>query len=679
MFSFFLFCSHSVIYTVDAGSGGIRVGIASNENGVGLQPSSKGLKETPNLFGYLTEKNKNETVERLVFGHNAEIARSRNQSKSIENPFSYLLNRTGYPFSELHPSIASALSIRNIVQSITQKDQLILTVPSFSSPQYRSMVHEIGQISGFTDVEVIDQSTALAALYAAEKLNKTKKETKKVLFVDISKTRTEITEWLMSCVHNRLNLTLNNYRYTDKVSGEKIDVAFADLINKKLTKKIENENELMKLAKKAKELISFNNTEDQITFDIIHINESVVITKEEVREAIKEDIDSLYEILNEFKDAPNVEVAGAASSFFAFGEAINSTFEDAEVSFKYVSVDSIALGAAYYGALCSKIIPGYKLIISRPTVYDYFVNKGGKEVKLLSGGSFFIRKFFNVLENDKFEFALAAKLPEALYSKVDVEEAKKASGQYTIVTVDGFEKLKIQDKMLLNVTLLPTRGYGEFVAMRVSGKNRKMQFDISERTPIPELAVPGNAFTIMKKETEQIKKSATQNIPLKLELETLLIEAKEKLLFDSTVAIVCEKEEIEESLKFVEDNFALLATAKKKKLKKMNTFASLRLGQIIQKAEEFKERPFAAATLQDAIDHIESRIPFSTSDEGIVQQIRESVESAKEYLKKATSIDRYSSPIIFCKDLRRRAETLLSKETDLFNGNRASRYDSSGL
>ena len=688
IFSFFIFISYSIIFTVDPGSDGIRVGVASNENGVGIQPSSKGLRQTPNIFGYYTDHSKNETIEKLVFGHNAEIAKNRNISKTLENPFSYLLSRENYSFPNLHPSIASALSIRNIIPSITLKDQLIITVPSSSTPHFRSFVHEVGQIAGFTDVEIIDDSTALASIYIAEKLNKTNRKPVDVLFIDISKTRTEITHWQFLCSNNRINMTLIDFFYTDKVSGLVLDSLFKNLITSKLNEHIKQTNdnekkeqiqklleseELTKISIKCKELFSLNKSEE-IQLDIVQINESISISKNEVEQLTKSVLEKLSSLLSHFSTIENIEICGGSSQFWLFESLINNSFTNAkDVSRRFASVDSTALGAAYYAALATRIISGYKLLITKNNIFDYFVIKNGKEVKILNGGFPYIRKFFNALENSRFEFALAAQLPESLYEKVDVEDAKKYKGEFTLVTVDGFEKFKPKEKMLLNITLLPTRGYGEYVVTKVSGKNRKMQFDISERTPNANLSVAGDAFTIMKQEVEHIKKGLTQTVPVKIELEMLLSEAKDKLLHDATVSIVVTKDEIEKNLRFIDECFINMSLVKRKKLKNMNAFAALRLGQLLLRAEEYKERPFAVEALQDSIKHLESRIPYATSDETIVQQVRDSIENAKEYLNKAISIDIHSTPVILCKDLRRKAETLMKKESDLFTGSRSSR------
>ena len=687
-FSFFVCISFSIIYTVDPGSDGIRVGIASNENGVGIQPSSRGFRQTPNIFGYYTDNSKNETVEKLVFGHGADIAKSRNISKTLENPFSYLLSRENYTFPDLHPSIASALSIRNIIPTITQKDQLVITVPSSSTPHYRSFLHEVGQIAGFSDVEIIDDSTALASIYIAEKLNKTNRKPVDVLFIDISKIRTEITQWRFLCTNNRINITLVDFFYTDKISGLVLDSLFKELLQTKLQKRIQElddnvkkeqiekllgSDELMKIAIKSKELLSMNKSEE-IELDIIQINELITITKSEIEELSKPLLEKLSSLLSHFSEVENIEICGGSSQFLLFDDIINKSFSNAkDISRRFASVDSTALGAAYYAALATRIISGYKLLITKNNIFDYYVIKGGKEVKILNGGQPYIRKFFNVMENSRFEFSLAAQLPESLYEKVDVEDAKKYKGEFTQVTIDGFEKFKPKDKMLLNVTLLPTRGYGEFVVTKVSGKNRKFQFDISERTPNPDLSVPGNAFSIMKQEVEHIKRGLTQAVPVKIELEMLISEAKDKLLHDATISIVVTKDEIEKNLGFIDECYANISLVKRKKLRSMHAFAALRLGQLILRADEFKERPFAAEALQDSIKHLESRIPFATSDDSIVQQVRDSIENAKEYLNKAISIDIHSTPVILCKDLRRKAETLLRKESDLFTGSRSSR------
>ena len=62
----------------------------------------------------------------------------------------------------------------------------------------------------------------------------------------------------------------------------------------------------------------------------------------------------------------------------------------------------------------------------------------------------------------------------------------------------------------------------------------------------------------------------------------------------------------------------------------------------------------------------------ATSDDTTVNSVKDFIQNAKDYMKMALEVDRYSTPVILAKDLRRKAESVMKKETDLFAGKRAS-------
>lgn len=669
MFAFLVISTFSSIYTLDAGNDGIRVGIASNEDGVGIQPSSRGLRPTPNFIGLMNETRGNETRTKITYGYETIITKFRDAKLVQHNPFKFLANHNGYKLESLHPSVASALLLRSIVQTISQKDQIIVSVPSSSSPHYRSSMHEMAQIAGFSDVEIIDQSTALASAYVVEKINRTKRKDEKVIFIDIGYSQCEITQWKFSPIPNRVNMTLEKYHYTDKISGMKIDELFALHIKSKLNHELDEES-LIKIGRRAKEILS---SEENAEIYIHQLNTTINITRDEARKITNSIISSLSEILNGFH-ADTVELVGGATKFFAIQEKCKELFGESCKS-DINSEEIIALGAAYYAALKAKILGNVKLFIDRPAIFDYFVNKNGKTVKLLSGGQPYTRKFFNALEKSRFEFTLSAELPKSLHETVDVEEAKSAKGPFTLVSVDGFEKYEgrgdEEGRFFLNVTLLPTRGYGEYIVTQVSGKGKRMLFDVSERCPDDKRAPSGDSFETMKKEVNAIKTAKPLNV--KLELEGYLAELEDKITFDPDMGYVITKEEMVDSLNFISETRQSMANlTKKRRLTKLLNSAQLRLSEFVVRAEEHKERPSAAETLKKAIEHIEHRIPSATSDDATINSVKDFIQSSKDYMKMAMEIDRYSTPVILAKDLRRRAENVMKKETDLFAGKRAS-------
>lgn len=668
MFSFLLIKSFSSIYALDIGNDGIRVGVASNENGVFIQPSSRGTRSTPNVIGILNETRGNETKEKITYGFETIISESRNKSSVQKNPFNYIVNQDRYKLTELHPSVASALLLRSVVPTVSQKDQIIFAVPSASTPHYRSSLHELAQISGFTDVEIIDQSTALASLYIAERVNRTARKQETVLFIEIGVSQIEVTLWKFIPIPNRVNITLLKYHYTDKISGEKIDQLFASYIKSKLSTHIDEEI-LIKIGKKAKEMLT---TDKYAEVFINELNTTINVTRDEAREITKPIITKLREILKDF-EAQTVEICGGASRYFAINELSKEIFGNS-LRTDFASQDSIALGTAYYSAIKARIAGNMKLFIDRDAIFNYYVNKSGKTVQLLSGGQPYIRKFFNVLEKSKFEFYLNADLPKSLETTVDVETSKLAHGPFTLVSVDGFDKFEGRadkdGKFLLNITLLPTRGYGEYIVTSVTGQRRKMNFDVSERCPDEKRAPSGGIFETMKKEVAIIK--ANKPLTARSELEMFLADVEERLLYDSDAAYVVKPEEQSSALSYINECRVNMTTMKTKRLRKLLSSSQLKLNEFLIRSDERKERPFAAESLQQAIDHIEKRIPDATSDDTTVNSVKDFIQNAKDYMKMALEVDRYSTPVILAKDLRRKAESVMKKETDLFAGKRAS-------
>lgn len=264
----------STIYSVDIGSDNIRVSFATKDGQLSIQPNSYNQRYNPNIIGFGIKDSETDIYSHKWYtGTDAYIIAEQNSSRVIQNPFSYLAKSSSldFPLKGIHPAIASAILFNaNLPNYIPKTDKVIVTVPTASSPKYRTVLRDVVMpLANVKKFSFIDKSSAIVSSYLIERLNRTSKGSTDIMFIDIGTSETEISYYRLSARNTLLNAQLIDFRSTKEISGNTLDEALLRIIIKKLISEnvIELDSlrsnsqllhELRKIAKKKKEFFSIS-------------------------------------------------------------------------------------------------------------------------------------------------------------------------------------------------------------------------------------------------------------------------------------------------------------------------------------------------------------------------------------------------------------------------------------
>jgi predicted nucleic acid-binding protein len=147
----------------------------------------------------------------------------------------------------------------------------------------------------------------------------------------------------------------------------------------------------------------------------------------------------------------------------------------------------------------------------------------------------------------------------------------------------------------------------------------------------------------------------------------LIDSTRDRLKFDSSMQIVTTEQEraaILGSLEQVEAN--LTESANVRALKVMLPKIERLLRSPLLRADENMDRQAALDTLQAAIARAEEALPKATTDERAIERFREFLEETKIWKLAAAEVEPLANPVLLCKDILRKANTLMTRIPDLF-------------
>lgn len=334
-FLFIAFISPN-IYSVDIGSENIRVSFAMKDGQLSIQPNSYNQRYNPNIIGFGIKDSETDIYSHKWYtGTDALIIEEQNSSRVIRNPFAYLTKsmetntnskssdtKISFPLPGIHPAIASAILISaNLPNFIPKTDKVIVTVPTTSSPKYRSVLRDVVMpLASIKKVSFIDKSSAIVASYLIERFNRTSRTSTDIMFIDIGTSETEISYYRLSARNTLLNAQLIDFRSTKEISGNSLDEALLRIIIKKLVSekvvelKVIQENsqllnELRKIAKKKKEMFV--------------ISENITINLSE--ECLVNPVLDKFLNLSSYKNESEIEAANETNSDKKADLSVNET------------------------------------------------------------------------------------------------------------------------------------------------------------------------------------------------------------------------------------------------------------------------------------------------------------------------------------------------------------------
>jgi hypothetical protein len=96
----------------------------------------------------------------------------------------------------------------------------------------------------------------------------------------------------------------------------------------------------------------------------------------------------------------------------------------------------------------------------------------------------------------------------------------------------------------------------------------------------------------------------------------------------------------------------------------------IRLRSPVLRADEHRERQIALDTLQLAIERAAEALPQATTDERAIERFQEYFDLTKLWKLVAEEVEPHANPVILCKDILRRANTLMARIPELFAAKR---------
>jgi hypothetical protein len=414
----------------------------------------------------------------------------------------------------------------------------------------------------------------------------------------------------------------------------------------------EDREDLELLAKSAKEQLSF---EGNATIG------SLNLTTDILSDILGPMNGALLEIVKSFRTPDSVEFVGGASRLPLLRSAVAAFFTDSPVLTSLNPEEAATFGAIYYEAIQSKLFYGQKIQLNKTSASGFTVKKGEKSREMLAPGSQLTLRMISFLESDDFSFSLLADASEFL--TIDVSLQKIISSNEGRLGNDNF---------FVNVSFdeIPQlESYGVVDARAsntIRGSTKFWNPEFASRLTDPALSLPPHADPLLRAALSQLRSS--KNKPSVLErLLLVLASTRERLLYDSSMQIVTSPEERAALLSFlgeVETNIS--AASGVRALKVMLPRVEIALRSPLLRADEHRERKAAVDTLQAAIDRAQEALPKATTDERAIERFVEWFELTKLWKQAAEEVEPLTNPVILCRDIVRRANTLMSRIPELF-------------
>jgi hypothetical protein len=257
MLSLLLSAAFSAIYGVDFGADRIRVGVAAAGGEFSIQSTPTGKRSALNSVAFaLNDTDTAPWAYRWYTGDDTILVSSHNSSRSVQNPFRYLSDPSGFPLAHVHPIVASAVLLTSQLPSFVPKnDRIVAVVPTQALPPFRYALSYVLEAANVALPTLIERSSAIATCYIMERLNRSLHAAQNVMFVDVGASATEISHWRFRTANTLTTGELVHFRSTDLVGGMAVDRAIMAYVANATG--LEVSEDLERLCKSAKEQLAF--------------------------------------------------------------------------------------------------------------------------------------------------------------------------------------------------------------------------------------------------------------------------------------------------------------------------------------------------------------------------------------------------------------------------------------
>jgi len=671
--------SLSIVYSIDIGSENVVIGVAVPGKGVSIKPTDRGGRSQFNLFGVCDTSGYNITKRMWCVGSDAQTESIREPNHVVRDPFRFIASKQSFPL-DIHPIVASSLAISLFLPNIpTNSDHLVVAVPSFSSPHYRYGIQQSLKLISKASVQIVQQNSAIATLYAIERLNKTMKKTHRVLFIDIGSEHCEICLWGFFAQNGNVKAQLDDFQYTNKINGRLIDEAILKFVQKNLERIVyeSEKNLLLQQIKKSKEKLAAG-----MNFSL-DLNESFGSVLNFAPEMIYQHTSPLMDILSylllQFKIEPNeIELIGGATRYPQIVETVQSVFKGVSVRRSMNSDDSIALGSAYIGGLHKKMISGIQIKTKQEPIYTFTVKKGHKTIPIIDSSKKLKKHIVFFTEKNDFSFRLVAPIHDNYLPKLESESYKLYKKSFLTIDISGINKTRdvwfkklMSDEFQVNVSMGPSseggligidsvRIYNKVSVGSNDPEEKMWNGDYLLRYENESFNEPPNAREFINQTIKYMKEQRNKQAIIH-DLHSFIFESEIKLSADRDILQVSTQEERKNLSTMLNETKLLLSNSSAKNMKKHLERLKREFRDILMRLDEFKERPQALSLLLSSIKKSNAHLKHSNSNDPKRQTFEQYLAATKLWYDNAKSIDPLSIPKILSKDIIRRSNTLLKK------------------
>ena len=488
-------------------------------------------------------------------------------------------------------------------------DQLAVVVPKFYTHHQRKAMVRSGKLATIKPY-LIDSTEAIGHLFAAEKQKAFLKKPITVMFIDIGASQTQVSIQKFATDKNGTTVTELGYAWADGIGGQAIDAQIGKLIKAELlkhmpdadinTKTIEN---IMVYAKKLKHMLTLQDNVNQTLEDIIPgFDFSFKITRQSLAKAATKEINTIQNCiksaLNQSKifnpqGLDRVELVGGGSRIITYVRAINKTLDNIVPILRSMNAEEAAANGASYVIAARK-----KNYLEKPIIFQSV-------------------KTYNIVKKKLTEKRVAyfykeKTLPIGINQFIMAVEMQKEGASAELI--NGMLVTK-QCKKLTK-----------------SGLYKDKRFRVNALL---------TAFE--KKERAQAETNAKIH-----ELESFLIETKDKLTKDSYIFKVATENERKRALMAVANAQYIMQTQQvtdETELKRMKQDVENACGSIIKAAEDAREMPQEIQKVKNLLEEVNQAVLEDFEEMGV--QLPEDVERdlgkvmkrTEEVIKKAEEGD----------------------------------------
>ncbi|OHS98693.1 hypothetical protein TRFO_08659 [Tritrichomonas foetus] len=553
------------------------------------------------------------------------------------------------------------------------------------------------KLLGYRSVNLLDSCSAVASLYAVERVRKGQKKGTTVLFIDIGSENIDCSLWKFKISGTKkIGLELLQYRHSNRVGGRFVDERLIDYVSKEIGKEFHGSEifTVRNIIRKAKERLAGNK---DIGVDLTEdYGKYLTFTQELFANITKDMTKVIFDLLQDIETPDEIELIGGSSRLKVFTDVLSQVFPNVTARRSLNSDEAIAMGAAYYQALKSGSVIGSSLDLKKPSVFGLNVTIEGKSKVVFEPGD--VISEVKVKMNSNQSRIISTTLDLNIYDEyiVDSSDFNTISPNFTqclIENVDNAIDGLIEDLVPGTVPRIHL-AFGNSAELdcpdlisatlsaNITTTNPRLMkpghgnTTITERKLfiVPSLIdthfhVPSNARAFIRKlvKADEDRRNRQESCH---KIESFIIDSREKALYDEDFQSVTTEEERKEMIERLEEertkvDCTTLITESAEELDRRLQGLKDRYEKPIQRLDELVHRPLQLQKLYSVLERADEAVPEAKCDNETLEKFHQYVNETRELIHNVTHQNLLEQPCFTIKDMKDREKELLKKIPEL--------------